>query len=138
MFISNYFSIKSLMNKTQLLFCFLLLSSAFAQEGLTITESWVGEGEEWVCEAENEWWENGEGEWANEGEDVEGEAQFLDDSDSNFRHYCDPSDSNGDVCPDIYEPVCGYVTGGDGVDYSNSCFACTNGADYYTEGECPN
>ena len=43
------------------------------------------------------------------------------------------------LCADIYDPVCGYVTGQDvGQTYANECVACTQGnVDYYVGGACP-
>jgi len=45
------------------------------------------------------------------------------------------------VCPDIYSPVCGYLTNCVGSDcsqtYSNDCYACIdNNVDYHIPGEC--
>ena len=125
------------MKKIQFLCCFLFFSLALTQEeSLMIVEFWQREGERWIGQAENAWWENGEGEWTHEGENIEGEASFFGGDSTNFRIYCNPDGPSGEVCSAVYEPVCAYVSGGRGYDYPNGCEACKDGADYYLHGEC--
>lgn len=61
------------------------------------------------------------------------------------QHACDASDRQGDVCPAIYQPVCGWFNDSQiqclsypcAQTYSNSCEACHNSqVAYWTSGAC--
>ncbi len=66
--------------------------------------------------------------------------------DEQGRHFCTEEQKNADVCVTVYEPVCGWFTDDEIVDcpsypcaieFSNSCNACKEKVDYWTEGNCP-
>ena len=48
------------------------------------------------------------------------------------KHECLDSENPNLVCTEQYEPVCGC----NNVTYSNSCYAQSEGATYYTNGAC--
>ncbi len=61
-------------------------------------------------------------------------------------NYCTPEQRIGDVCIELYQPVCGWFDSEKiqcikypcAQTFSNSCFACIdNKVLYWTEGECP-
>lgn len=53
--------------------------------------------------------------------------------------YCQPEDRETEVCMQLYEPVCGFTSGGGKETFSNSCFACSNNqVEFYIPGECKN
>ena len=48
------------------------------------------------------------------------------------KNFCSLESRDAEACAEIYQPVCG-----DGVSYSNSCFACMNSSvEYWVNGEC--
>lgn len=53
------------------------------------------------------------------------------------RVYCTEEQRFAEVCPMVYEPVCGYKEDGTSETYGNDCEACKNPeVIYYVEGEC--
>jgi uncharacterized protein len=61
------------------------------------------------------------------------------------KNYCTPESKNADVCPTLYQPVCGWFNESIkcikypcAITESNSCAACINeNVEYWTDGECP-
>ena len=62
------------------------------------------------------------------------------------KHYCNPGDKNGEVCFELYAPVCGWLNPAKiqcirypcARTFSNSCFACMDkDVIYWTDEECP-
>lgn len=62
------------------------------------------------------------------------------------KNYCTPAEKMGEVCPEIYAPVCGWndpdkiqcIKYPCAQTYSNRCFAChEENVLYWTEGLCP-
>ena len=62
------------------------------------------------------------------------------------QHYCTTEQRKGEICPELYKPVCGWFDPAKiqcikypcAQTFSNSCFACHDGKVlYWTEGECP-
>jgi len=62
------------------------------------------------------------------------------------QNYCTPQQRQGDMCIELYQPVCGWFDPAEiqcirhpcAQTYSNSCFACHDEKVlYWTEGECP-
>ncbi len=84
--------------------------------------------------------EGGEGEVGENGENGEnGEGEFGEEGWFDGQIVCHNPPGVEILCADIYDPVCGYVTGQDvGQTYANECVACTQGnVDYYVGGACP-
>ncbi len=53
------------------------------------------------------------------------------------RNYC--PETRGEICIQIYDPVCGWNSDGVIRTYSNDCVACSDrNVLYWTAGECPN
>jgi hypothetical protein len=61
------------------------------------------------------------------------------------KHYCSIESRKAEVCPTLYQPVCGWfnknvqcVKYPCAIRESNACIVClNNNVEYYTEGECP-
>jgi uncharacterized protein len=61
------------------------------------------------------------------------------------KHYCSPESRKAEVCPTLYQPVCGWFSADIkcfaypcAANAANSCIACMNeNVEYWTEGECP-
>ena len=62
------------------------------------------------------------------------------------QHFCSPQEREGDVCIQLFQPVCGWfnpervqcIKYPCAQTFSNSCFSCQNSnVLYWTEGECP-
>lgn len=51
-------------------------------------------------------------------------------------NYCSEEQKEADVCIEIYAPVCGVFKDGSKKTFGNSCFACQEDIEYWTNGEC--
>ena len=65
------------------------------------------------------------------------DRRVIDEPLEEDRIYCMPEQRDVEVCPMVYEPVCGYKEDGTSETYGNDCEACKNPeVIYYIEGEC--